>query len=261
MTEPYDLRSNIKGKPGSQGTLFQVKDKGLLNPQQRWPRGYTPERLSEVRDATSTIPVSPPGHIYGTTEDEAVRKHGVGVGGYRERLNRTLAKTTVPPEDLERLTAIHGQPAEGHAASYWPGKRQIGVDLTSEHADKDLIHEVGHHHDETNHVRQRYMSVAVTQNAIADRRSRGEEGIPNSTEVAYARNRVSPGVGEAVADNYLTKHYRTGGRKSAPVTQGRYEENFEPKVLDKRYPGYSYVRPQKQFSDNLSKGQFQGTLF
>lgn len=247
MTEPYDLRSNIKGKPGSQGTLFQVKDKGLLNPQQRWPRGYGPERQGEIRGALDKVDVKGQAHNLFEEQDRA-------------QLTHVIAKSTIPASDLHGLTEIHGRPAEGTQATYWPQARKIGVDLSHQDADRDLVHEIGHHVDQMHGLRDAPLRGATVKNAVADRSTRGVDGAPTSTDLAYARDRVSYGVREAVADNYYVKHYKTGGRKPQGAEQGRYEDNFTPETLDKKYPGYSDVRPQPGFS-NLNNMQFQGKLF
>ena len=56
------------------------------------------------------------------------------------------------------------------------------------------------------------------------------------------------------------EHYRGRGRKRERATQGHYEANYEPQVLRRKYPGYDWARPPKEFT-NLSGAQFQDTLF
>lgn len=228
MAEPYDLRSNIKGKPGSQGTLFQVKDKGLLNPQQRWPRGYTPERNREVSEALDLhTNVSP------TTRVDPPRR----ATEVRARLQDAIARSTVPAEHLAGLRTIHDQPEQGHDATYWPGRQSVAVNMFSrnegaitghdededEHdaGAKNLIHELGHHHD----FFQTRESAALTR---------------ENKNILYARNgRGYADAGEAVADNYYVEHYRGPGRAGARATQGRYEDNG----LADEMPAYREVRP------------------
>jgi hypothetical protein len=121
MTDAYDLRSNLKGKPGSQGTLFQVHDKGLLNPQQRWPQGYTPERLNTVRDATRDI-------SFRTHAGDPQAPHRQWEHLDREHFAKTVARTTVPAEDLQGLRGPPLAPgiAKNHAQQYWTDKGNEG---------------------------------------------------------------------------------------------------------------------------------------
>jgi len=251
MGEAYDLRSNIKDKPGSQGTLFQVKDKGLLNTKRRWPQGYNPERLNEVRQATQS------------TRFASISAENPPVE--REHVNRLLAKSTAPASDLRGIRQIHNEPAPLHAATYWLRSKTLGIDLSRPGADRNLIHEIGHHADEE-HARHVETLEGTTRNVVAgvakryadtDRAARGEVGEPNSSEQSMAANRVRSGVREAVADNYMEKHYRTGGRNSQPVAGGAYQENFAPEHLDRNYPGYSDVRPHRTLGPQFQ----QGTLF
>jgi hypothetical protein len=260
MADPYDMRSNIKGKPGSQGTLFQVKDRGLLNPQQRWPQGYTPERLNEVREQTRKVPIAAPPHMYEQPDEDTQREHGVNAFGYRERVNREIAKSTVPASHLEGLGEIHGEPEEGTHGTYWFKRRELAVDLTRPDSGKTLVHELGHHHDNMTGAVNEHLPDVAAKHAM---RTWPHEGAPNMSAVHMARSTVESGVVEAVADNYMTEHYRTGGRKSAPVAEGRYEENFSRADRDSHYPGYNDVRepPKSPTEHALQQAQFQPGLF
>lgn len=230
MTDAYDMRSNIKGKPGSQGTLFQVKDKGLLNPQQRWPRGYTPERSREVGQMLDLhTNVSPTTKVYPPRRATEVRA----------RLQDAISRSTVPAEHLAGLREVHDQPEPTHDATYWPGRQTLAVNLFGRHENrgvmgdepygstepdagaKNLIHEIGHH-------------VDFTQTRESARHNR------ENKNVLYAANgRGYHDAGEAVADNYYVEHYRGPGRKGAPPTQGRYEDTG----LADHMPAYREVRP------------------
>jgi hypothetical protein len=283
VADAYDMRSNIKGKPGSQGTLFQVKDKGLLNPQQRWPQGYTPERLNEVREGLSHVPVSPPEHFYHQPQDETLRQHGVNEFGLRERVTRELARTTVPPEHLRNLTDIHGEPAENTHGTYWKGagRREIGIDMTGEtHRAEDipegstlrdeqrktLVHEIGHHVNMTLAPRPHEQQLVAQIHAHNDAKKAYENGDrehwePTATDVAMKYSHVAAGVGEAQADNYMVEHFRTGGRKSTSTVRGAYEETFSPRDRDRQYPGYNDVRsPQAALNHNQFNEQVQPAM-
>jgi hypothetical protein len=233
MTDAYDMRSNLKNKPGAQGTLFQVKDKGLLNPQQRWPKGYTPERQREVSDALSQqTSVYPTMRVYPPRPESHVRA----------RLTDAIARSTVPTEHLAGLRTVHDQPEHGHEATYWPGRQTMAVNLFGKHENqgimgdepygsaepdagaKNLLHELGHHVDH----------MVTRESARLNRENKN---------ILYAANgKGYADAGEAVADNYYVEHYRGPGRKGAQVTQGRYEDSG----LAEHMPAYREVRPALQ---------------
>jgi hypothetical protein len=224
MAEPYDLRSNIKGKPGSQGTLFQVTDKGLLNPDQRWPKGYTPERKNAVADAV----VRPSIHVNyrpnHTGDDREVRtgtrsteysdrkvNYGV-VNGEPHVANESrqhvrdlvdnIARSTVPLEHLGGVQWRHN--AESHLGNNDPGvTTQAHWDRTGDALSKGdpvirmrrgteggyvPIHEIGHH---------------VSYN--------------EATEHSQYRTGYQQGSEEAFADRYAFEHFREpGSRRTGP---------------------------------------------
>ncbi len=254
--EAYDLRSNIKGKPGSQGTLFQVKDKGLLNPAQRWPRGYTPERQAEVRGALSDVPVT-----------SSRIRNVEGLGGVtrsreaRARVEDTVARSTIPTEHLSGLTRVHDRPQQGHAATYWPGTHEVGIDMLSgkDKVDRSLVHELGHHYDTTDPNQNMAVRKQVQDAGAAmatkewEKRPPLSRGTgPTGTARIMAEGNVSGGVKEATADNYMVEHYRTRGRNPEPVTSGRYEDNWAPHEREQRFPGYNDVRPPQHMGPQFT---------
>lgn len=255
MANDWDLRSNIKGKPGSQGTLFQG-GRSQLNPQQRWPRGYTPERQEAVREGM---------------KDAWGRRTAVyGAGDHsdesqRARVVDTVARSTIPESHLFGLETIDSYPDKGTVGTYRPRKAHLSVDMHTRNegdaAGQTLVHELGHHHvasDRGHNIRtgQLIEEVAMRDKHVAPFRS--PTGDVNSSGRLMAESQVNPGVHEAAADNYMVEHYRTRGRNPKPVEQGAYEQSFTTEQMDKHYPGYTDVRPPK----NLSPSQFsQETLF
>lgn len=254
MSESYDLRSNIKGKPGSQGTLFQVRDKGLLNPAQRWPRGYTPERQQEVRGALeNTVIVGGPGHM--------IREESTTPSGQErwsrhpeteQRVVSAIARSTMPAEHVQGLFRIHANPAEGHHATYWSRDQSIGMGWNQSHPsdrpdehDRSLLHELGHHVDNvrTRETDRRASDIAEAALAPAPPREQRVEHLRHEGLVDDLAHRLNAGVGEAVADNYYQQHYRSPGRKGKAPTAGLYEEYQHEDYLRQNYPGYHDVRP------------------
>lgn len=242
MAESYDLRSNIKGKPGSQGTLFQVKDKGLLNPEQRWPKGYTPERSREVDQAVAHVPITYPDHMEDSHEPGEYHE----MSRYRPQLLDVVKRSTVPTADLAGLREIHGQAGEGHDATYWPGKRTIGIDMTAGRGqDKALIHELGHHKDLQVDPLPGIEHINRLALEHASKNKPDWQVAPTTSGVIQEANKVRQGVGEAMADNYAVEHYRSPGKiaNQKKTPRGAYEDNFDRDELDRHYPGYTDVRP------------------
>lgn len=252
MTEAWEMRTNFR-KPGSQGTLFQVADKNsVLNPAQRWPKGYTPERMREVQEATKGLSIGYP--------DRLEHEHEPGeyeeMDSYRHKTQQVIARSTVPTEHLKGLGEIHGEPGEGHSGTYWYTPRTIGVDMTQRGADKTLIHELGHHHDNMNDITRPLAGDIARKHAEADLPDwRKERGV-TSSDTSMAFSKVEPGVAEAVADNYMMEHYRSPGKiaNQQRAPRGAYEQNFMMHELDRQYPGYTDVRPSPY--RNMSPVQF-----
>ena len=257
VAESYDLRSNIKGKPGSQGTLFQVKDKSLLNPQQRWPRGYSPERQAEVRGALDRVRFT-------------TRNVNAHEPEQRARVTDTLARSTAPVRHLSFLQQVDDTPDEGTEGVYYPQSKRLHVDMHGagkgdEGREQTLLHELGHHHANTTpkggDTVRGDLSRLGEDRARRHMPSHAEPDAPlTGTARAMGAQEVKRGVEEAYADNYMNEHYRTRGRNPQPVTQGRYEEHFpSPHQRDELYPGYNAVRPPR--SEHMGPQFHQERLF
>lgn len=251
----WDLRSNIKAKEGSQGTLFQVADKdALLNPQQRWPRGYTPERQGEIRDRLENVKFTT-SNPFTRTRDEAVQ---------RARVTDTVARSTMPARHLSLLSEVHDKPMPGTHGTYYPTEKRLHVDMTAEDTEKTLVHELGHHNaNVTARGGDTVRSHILRLGEEAGRAFQPEHYPPDRPLTATARAMgsgiVKQGVHEAYADNYMTEHFRTRGRNPQPVETGRYEENWTTEERERKYPGYNDVRPpaalnEHQFADTPLPG-------
>lgn len=241
----WDMRTNFKNKPESQGTLFQG-GKDQLNPQRRYPRGYTPQRQREISEA---LPKSD------TVADPT----------HHPRVVDAVARSTMPVGDLRGLKEVHNRPKEGTKGTYWPARNTAGVDMSQPGADETLIHELGHHNDNRLSTLRRKdvpttfgkVPEVADQHAVLLNERRGKDAPPNDTERFMARTDVERGVAEALADTYYVDNYRSRGRNPKQATEGHYQRNFEPKKLESRYPGYTYIRPHR----NLGAQWHQETLF
>lgn len=230
----YDMRSNIKGKPGSQGTLFQVTDKSLLNPMQRWPRGYTPERQREV---DSALP-----HVFGMqippreSFNDQTGKFDFEYPQARDVVRTAVSRSTVPVEHLQGLTRIGPNVGEGRAGVYWQRGKDIHLDYNRPRHDveRTLIHEIGHHAD----------NMTKPQPEPGTWREPGDK---------------DHGIAEAVADNYQQKHFRPLA-KHADKPDNTYDTRFTQEHLDRVYAGYTDVRPPKA-NKNLGPQWTQERLF
>jgi hypothetical protein len=260
------MRSNIKAKPGSQGTLFRPASKSLLNPQQRWPKGYTPERLNEVRSALKDTAVHADPEYVGIEEEDHAGRTRVETQ-HRPRVEQAIARSTVPVEHLQGLSEIHDHVDEGTVGTYWPAKRlggpnSLAVDMSGYHVDSReaegvLIHELGHHHDFEHSLDLHRVTREVSEkHAWKDKGPYQQK--PTQSGVYQAESKVRAGVAEATADNYFTEHYRTPGRNPQRVTKGQYENNFTTDRLDQKYPGYTDVRPAQHMGPQFKTDPLPG---
>lgn len=288
MTEAWDLRSNIKAKKGSQGTLFQPADKDkTLNPTLRYPRGYTPGRLNEVRKGLQSTYVEPPAHTmtdhnHGwdtTPQHSGVKQYEPGDYsgelGYKEtHVIPSIARSTIPVMHLEGLKTIGAKPDAGTQGTYYPGRGTLAVDMTDNDAGPDdagqtMIHELGHHYYETNPFGKHAANDKIIEAGTAHARQQKEmrrakqpflDPQPNKTEVIEGAREVQVGVHEGLADNYLVKHYRTPGRRPQTIDKGAYETGHSEVSLQQgKYKGYRDVRPRElptTMARNSSNVQF-----
>lgn len=166
----FRMNTNIKARPGSQGTLFQG---GKPTAQHRWPRGYSPMRMASVSTMLGEGTSASPRRMTVTAHPEA----GMGSDAtlshphfnpfsraHTERLmTEPIARSTLP---LSSVASLHGgvhlridpSTTPGEHAHYSPVNQAINVNrqplLSVEDprqkiamADATLIHEFGHHED------------------------------------------------------------------------------------------------------------------
>lgn len=218
----WDLRSNMKATPGSQGVLFRGGKDQMTDA--RYPKGYTPERLQVARSAID------PNNFYSRGE------HGkVGTTGPQRRdLIDTVARSTVPAEHLQGLQFHPGQLSLAHGSIEDPAgyyrhqghrlgesvahKPQIAIRKGYETADTP-VHEIGHHVS----------------------RTRGTEHSAYDTPERKGRE-------EAFADDYAAVHYQPPrGEPKHPVglygdglpTGGRTKQFYDAYTAHRTTPiGY-----------------------
>jgi len=140
------MRSNLKAKSGSQGTLFQGGKEQMTDA--RWPRGYTPERLHEVMG-----PITHGGQRWLAQGERGKERQ---TGPDRRDLIDNVARSTIPAHHLQGLQFYPGVhlTEEGTIGNYRRKGTRVGaatatgnqLHLAKGFADSpDAIHEIGHH--------------------------------------------------------------------------------------------------------------------
>ena len=166
----FRMNTNMKARPGAQGTLFQG---GKPVAQHRWPRGYSPMRMASVSTMLGEGTSASPRRVTVSAHPEAGLGSDVTLAHphlnpfsqqHTERLMlEPIARSTLP---LSSLASLHGgihmrvDPSTrgGEHAHYSPVNQAINVNrqpmLSVEDprqkiamADSTLIHELGHHED------------------------------------------------------------------------------------------------------------------
>lgn len=203
--QDWDVRTNISASPGAQGTLFSGGKKYASD--KRYPRGYTPERLADVKDSVDTSNASVSWGQQRTLEALHGHEKAKFVGDFGEpnrRLIDAVARSTVPTDklmytdesgnkdDVIRFTTGHptGSLGEGIAGHYVsrqlqehqgnPGSRPVIAVTKGSEDSPTIIHEIGHH---------------------VDSEERGYH-------YHHTANPVGMGEAEGRADAYADTHYR-----------------------------------------------------
>lgn len=187
----FEMRTNIKARPGSQGTLFQG---GKPTAQHRWVRGYSPGRMAAVGGA---LMLGGGGiHIFADKDAGNPEYPGLSHPHYnpaseehtKRLILEPLARSTYRVPDITRLSGgihlrISAGTTPGEAAHYSPQTATINVNRQVHKgdertqlakADAVLMHEMGHHVDMTHNAYE------YEQDARAH--SLGFEGIRGSLE-------------------------------------------------------------------------------
>lgn len=179
--QEWDVRTNMSPNPGAQGTLFSGGKK--YSSPERYPRGYTPDRLHGVLEAAGDVRVEHP-YSYGT---EAQRKAGdKHMQAPKAHYIDTLARSTVPTEDVaatshsvahDDMSLVQGNGAAGIHMNLQSGSQVITK--AAHVGNRTPIHEIGH--------------------AVSSR---------DSTDHSRYSNDDQQGHEEAYADDYAITHYR-----------------------------------------------------
>lgn len=251
MTEAWDMRSNIKAAPGSQGTLFRASHPNLLNPRQRWPRGYTPQRQQEVREAlpeaVATLSTDDPHKgaplVRTSLQEQEEEGRYARYPKTQAAIVDVLARSTMPVHEIAGIRRIGNNPPTNAAGSYRPSIGDLDIDFQRPTWPATLLHEMGHHADNVNATTDQHLETHYPDSAV--------------------RRASNKGVAEAIADNYMDQHYvphprerKQGIQSAADVPGAGYDRRFTEHVLSRDYHGYHDVRPVSHEGRNLGP-QFQ----
>lgn len=199
--QDWDVRTNIGASPGSQGTLFSGGKSQMSD--QRYPRGYTPERQAAAREAVQ-------GHTWSDHRPEQQQD----ANNQRRQIADTVARSTMPLHHLSNVQFAHvpsgsrilGEGGLGQSGgrnddaggAYFAARGHRGSALIAVQPDltrtSTVLHEIGHH-------------VSHTSETPAH----GGE---------YSYQTEHGGAEEAFADNYAQEHFRN--KQGKPETKGIY---------------------------------------
>jgi hypothetical protein len=233
----------LNGKQFSQLSLFNIKPEG----PGRWPKGYTPERQAEVAAAIPAVEVSHhndpipnrPGMFLsskthftpseddphqGTWAGTKESRRAAGDTHGRNMITETIARSSIPSEDLQALPTFHVQNLQGAGGDYGsPGfpanemksnrqggyvpdpesmaRGRIRIDPNASRAwnEHTLIHEIGHHVD--------YL--------------RSPQEFEDAPQVLTSRGGIASPLLEGAAEGYAAAHHVP--RRDAP--DGSYAAN------------------------------------
>lgn len=240
---PTSKSKPAKDKPqrqrgDQQGTLFRVNP-SQRTPESRQPRGFSPERWRDVGLATGLLPW----RRDEKTGERVISGNG-GVRVYHAHAQNTadtlstIARSTVPMEDLKNLTVHASGETENGSTGVYKRKTAIGpVAETFKGSGQSTtpIHEIGHHVD----------TEAGT--------------IRNGNAASLADN----GRDEGFADNYASKHARLPGYKRKPAEVPSHPSGWDNQYGMKDNPygrtqfasGYHQERGTGQYAP-LNEDQF-----
>jgi len=211
--------TNLNNSPNSQGTLFQGGNAHIA-PEHRYQKGYTPERMAEVKKATRWL---------GPAVHQGEPDWGRTFGGLH-RAQQTVARSTVPVEDMHgaSIHVLHpdlfaGRPGikDGAAGTYFhhrDTRKTPGEILVREghETTPTVIHEIGHH---------------VSQ----------KSGTDHSSYDTPAKR----GAEEGFADRYSDKHFRDADHLSRYEVRG--VSNYRP--YENQTTDHAGILRPEQFHD------------
>lgn len=207
----------IKNKPGSQGILFRG---GTELPDDRWPRGYTPERQAEVVDALGTDRTGPgvPAAIAGKDVEVAVADVFPDDPEWQYKDGLTEWSSRIPLPDPHPFAVAQAQPGSPNSIAKIRRMRAVGHKIVETVARSDTPVE---------ELRRQAVPRAKTG---ADRRVRADADLYGQDVVQPPRFVVDEQrADELGATGYYDLHKGEPGRQSVgPIPW----EEFKARAAD-----------------------------
>lgn len=206
--EQFRMHTNIGPQSGSQGTLFQG------GYPKNWPRGYTPERMHEVVNATVHSGLDPStDHPSRSAETAQVRN--------------TVARSTVPVEHLRDVSWYNNSSVtEGGTRGKYigaprnPTRAQIHI-ASGAGAEMTPIHEIGHH-----------VSATVDKNLSAQYDSPSRRGAEEGYAENYAETHFRDRRGNRQASKNVAGNWAYGDYEKKHGDPGLFSHAFNTKRME-----------------------------
>lgn len=217
----YRLESNLKDKPNAQGTLFSGGE--LSNA--RWPRGYTPERMSDTQQ-----------HFVALNTPFRQHMQSNYPGSYEQVLDRTMqnyARSGIDFNQTPRTGLELTQNKQGFSGDYQhPDASKTGmgrIRIPASKAETYIpIHEHGHHDD-----RKRVATLGYQD----DTRRGKTEGYADQ----YAENNFRTRQGKSISIKPTPQGWYRGYQIDTPSRQ----KNFNSGYMSGRQEG-GYAPPAQE---------------
>lgn len=231
--DDWDLRSNIKAKPGSQGTLFSG-GRSQMPDRVRYKKGYNPQRQREIEQATGGTGVQ------SRIVDRVSRGHGsdtkpdIANTPWTRETRETLKRSSVPPEHLSsvfiqrmrRDDPMAGGLLDGANGIYQGIGRSTGNILIAHDAHQPtVLHEIGHHASNlegTTHSRYHAPYQRGLEEGSADRYV--DEHAPEWSTNPFHRDRFADahrrGLGDYQPNRQQTTDSRDGSNRADDFARG-----------------------------------------
>jgi hypothetical protein len=265
---PFTGAPRIKNKPNAQGTLFQGGADQMTD-KARYPRGYTPDRMNNVRDQVQVRSVN-----WGLGDQQARQNGGQynplhnpwSPGHTAQLVHEPLARSSMTGAQMRGMSVeVHAQPhdrGKGLLGQYDSMTKKVSIyphpNHDDEGADNDmasstLLHEAGHHADVAANIGT-YHRRLVEEGEPLDAGMRGEMETAADTHMVnnFAPHPARPGF-DVQKETYGQRGVAiniAGGGYTDPST---HASGTSPS---------SYLQ-SKQFTgwDKATSGGNQGELF
>jgi hypothetical protein len=216
----WDVRTNMKAKPGSQGVLFRGGADQMTDA--KWPRHYTPERMAQVKAAVA------PGQRSFRDEPYLMQ---FDTAGEQRKLIDNIARSTVPAAHLNRL-------------QFSPGKSE--TEMSTGSGDSQMI--AGGTYTKPPSANPNSLGVVQLLKGDAEHPVAIHEIGHHASHVAGTMAYGTPaqrGAEEGKADTYAQEHFRDRRGRSTSWDGYRYMRP-DPVRNAEFFDAYHGARPRQR---------------